>query len=94
MQPSSAVRDVVKVIENYIHRLMDGNGLRRANPTLRIKHVTHARNIPGARIVKMSLVNRRNIAKIQQFIAGFEGGEVLGKNGGDTQQTGRKNKRR
>ena len=27
-----------KVIENYIHRSMDGNVLRRANRTLRIKH--------------------------------------------------------
>jgi hypothetical protein len=70
---------------------MDGNVLRRANRTLRIKHVTHACNIPGAKIVKMSLVNRRNIAK--QFIACFKGGEVLGKNGGYPQQTRRKNKR-
>ena len=82
-----------KVIENYIHRSMDGNVLRRANRTLRIKHVTHACNIHGASIVKMSLVNRRNIAKIEQFIACFKGGEVLGKNGGDPQQTRRKNKR-
>jgi hypothetical protein len=41
----------------------------------------------------MSLVNRRNIAKIEQFIACFKGGKVLGKNGGDPQQTRRKNKR-
>ena len=82
-----------KVIENYIHRLMDGNGLRRANSALRIKHVTHACNIPGAKIVKMSLVNRRNIANIEQFIACFEGGEVLGRTRGDPQKTRRKNKR-
>jgi hypothetical protein len=81
------------VIENYIHRSMDGNVLRRANRPLRIKHVTYACNIPRARIVKMSLVNGRNIAKIEQFIACFKGGEVLGKNGSDSQQTRRKNKR-
>jgi hypothetical protein len=75
----------VEVIENYIHRLMDSDVLRRANRTLRIKHITHACNICGARIVKMSLVIRPNIAKIEQFTACFKGGEVLTKNGGDPQ---------
>ena len=41
----------------------------------------------------MSLVIRPNIASIEQFIACFEGYEVLGKNGGDPQQTRRKNNR-
>jgi hypothetical protein len=81
------------VIENYIHRLMDGNLLRRTNCTLRIKHVTRACNIPGACIVKMSLFIRSNIANIEQFAACLEGCEVLGKNRGDPQQTRRKNKR-
>jgi hypothetical protein len=81
-----------KVIENYICRLMDDNGLRRANRNLRIKHVTDAGNIRGARIVRMSLVIRPNIAEIEQF-ACFEGGAVLGKAGGEPQQTRRENKR-
>jgi len=53
------------VIENHIHRLMDGNLLRRTNCTLPIKHVTRACNIPGACIVKTSLFIRSNIANIE-----------------------------
>jgi hypothetical protein len=41
----------------------------------------------------MSLVIRSSIAEIEQFTACFKGGEVLGENGGDPQQTRRKNKR-
>jgi hypothetical protein len=57
------------VIENYIHRLMHGNVLRRTNCILRIKHITRACNIPGAK--EMSLVIGPNIANVEQFGTGW-----------------------